>query len=80
MVPLFLAQLASYKADPWCAPVSEWVMTRHGQEAFSQCIYANMMVAGRLPQVQLNQFLSCVECVNGDIKMLHAMVDHIHPS
>ena len=54
-------------------------MLRHGQEAFSQRIYADMMVAGRLPQAQLHKFLSHLEFVNRGIKMLHAMVDHIEP-
>ena len=51
-VPIFLAQIESYKADPWFARVTNWIITLP-TEAASQRVYADLM-KDRIPAAQLN--------------------------
>jgi hypothetical protein len=79
-VPVFLAQIGSYRADPFFTPVTDWTTTIAGQEPYSQRIYANMMATGKLPVAQLDQFLHRPEYVNRGIDMLHSLITKLNPS
>jgi hypothetical protein len=59
-LPLFLAQIESYKSDPFFASVTNWTVTLLGQEIYSKRLYANMMA--KLPTKKLHQFLGDSKC------------------
>ena len=55
-VPVFLAQLDSYKGDPYFAAVTDWTTTTIANKRESQRVYSDMLTA--LTQDQLSPFLN----------------------
>ena len=79
LVPLFLAQIVSYKSDDWFPMVTNWVTIQPSQWAYIQRLYSIIMVRGRHPTAQLYPLLNYPEYVNHGIEMLTVLVEYLNP-
>ena len=77
-VPVFLAQLDSYKREPYFAAVTDWTTTMQSNKREIQRVYSNMLSA--LSQDQLTPFLNNVRFANDGIAMTASLVKTINPS
>ena len=77
-VPVFLAQLESYKGDPLFAAVVNWHVTSPTTQRESQQIYGDMLAA--LTQDQLASFLNNTIFLNDGIAMTASLDETINPS
>ena len=77
-VPVSMAQLESYKGNPFFVVVARWYVTTHTTQRESQRIYDNMLAA--LTQDQLAPFLNNTRFVNDGIVMMALLIGTINPS
>ena len=77
-VPVFLAQLDSYKGDPYFAAVADWSMTTPSNRRKSQCVYSNMLTA--LTQDQLAPFLNNMRFAHDGMAMMASLTKTINRS
>ena len=77
-VPVFLAQLSSYKGDPFFATVLDWTYTVPSNVVESRRICIDMITS--LTKEQLAPYLNNPRFANDGIAMVASLTDKISPS